>query len=279
MPHSGWIRSTWAATHPGPTLVVTALSAALGAAAGLDPARLAVLTAAVFAGQVSVGLSNDAIDAGRDAAAGRPDKPVATGALEPTTAMAGAAAAAAAAVALTAVLGWGALAAHATALALAWAYNAGVKSTPASIVPFLISFGLFPSIATLAAPVPQVAPGWATVAGGALGAAVHLTNVLPDLEDDRATGVRGLPHRMGARASAVAAACGVLGGAIAVLLGAGGGLATGAPPLVWLFLAAVAVIAVLVAVRVFTRPPDRVAFRLVLLAALLLAVELVILSF
>lgn len=279
MPHSRWIRSTWGATHPGPTLVVTLLSLALGAAAGLDPVRLGVLTVAVFAGQVSVGLSNDAIDAVRDAAVGRSDKPVASGAVGVRAAMTGAVAALAAAVALSTALGWWALAAHATALASAWAYNAGLKATPASIVPFLISFGLFPSIATLAAPVPAPAPVWASAAGAALGAAVHLTNVLPDLEDDRATGVRGLPHRVGARASAVAAAIGIVAGAGAVLLGAGDGSVTDAPPVAWLFLFGVAAIAILTAVRVFARPPDRIAFRLVLLAALLLATELVILSF
>ena len=257
--------------------MVTALSFALGAAAGLEPARLAVLAAAVFAGQVSVGLSNDAIDAGRDAAVGRSHKPVAAGALAARTAMAGAVAAVVAAVALSVALGWGALAAHAAALAFAWAYNAGLKSTLASIVPFLFSFGLFPSIATLATADPHLAPTWATAAGAALGAAVHLTNVLPDLEDDRATGVRGLPHRIGARASAVTAAFGVLAGAGAVLLGGGG--AAGAPLPAWLFFAGVGTTAVLVAVRVFASPPDRVAFRLVLLASLLLAAELVILSF
>lgn len=279
MPHSGWIRSTWGATHPGPTLVVTALSLALGMAAGLDPVRLGGLTAAVFAGQVSVGLSNDALDAARDAAVGRPDKPVAAGALGVRAAMTGAVGALAAAVAFSAALGWWVLAAHAIALAFAWAYNAGLKGTPASIVPFLISFGLFPSIATLAARVPEPAPLWATAAGAALGAAVHLTNVLPDLEDDQATGVRGLPHRLGARTSAVAAAVGVVAGAGAVLLGAGDGSPVDAPPVAWLFLAGVAAIAALTAVLVFARPSDRIAFRLVLLAALLLAAELVILSF
>ena len=49
--------------------------------------------------------------------------------------------------------------------------------------------------------------------------AVHLTNVLPDLEDDAATGVRGLPHRLGPRASAVVAAVALIVGAVAVLLG------------------------------------------------------------
>jgi 1,4-dihydroxy-2-naphthoate octaprenyltransferase len=35
-------------------------------------------------------------------------------------------------------------------------------------------------------------------AGALLGVAAHVTNVLPDLADDAATGIRGLPHRLGA---------------------------------------------------------------------------------
>ena len=37
------------------------------------------------------------------------------------------------------------------------------------------------------------------VAGALLGVGAHLVNALPDLADDEATGVRGLPHRLGPR--------------------------------------------------------------------------------
>ena len=69
----------WRASHPGPTLVVSALALILGLSVGLDAPRLALLVGAVFAGQLSVGWSNDAIDARRDLAVGRADKPVARG--------------------------------------------------------------------------------------------------------------------------------------------------------------------------------------------------------
>ena len=35
------------------------------------------------------------------------------------------------------------------------------------------------------------------VTGALLGVGAHLLNALPDLADDEATGVRGLPHRLG----------------------------------------------------------------------------------
>jgi 4-hydroxybenzoate polyprenyltransferase len=264
------VRALWGATHPGPTLVVTALSLALGVAAGLEAGRLAVLVVAVFAGQVSVGLSNDAIDAARDIAVGRTDKPVASGAVTPERALAAAVASVVLALALSVPLGPGLVAAHTIALASAWAYNAGLKSTPFSLLPFLVSFGLFPSFATLALPHPEVAAPWASLAGVALGAAVHLTNVVRDLDDDRATGVRGLPHRLGARVSVVVAAAGIVVGAVAVFTGSGGGI-VGAVFFVAVILVAVATIALAV-----SRAPGRAVFQLTMLAALLLAVHLVV---
>ena len=109
-------------------------------------------------------------------------------------------------------------------------------------MPFLVSFGIFPSLATLALPDPRVAAGWGWIAGAALGAAVHLTNVLPDLDDDERTGVRGLPHRIGPRASAVVAAVGIVAGAVAVLVGSSGGDARRAcRRSAWVFFAAVVV--------------------------------------
>lgn len=266
----GVARELWASTHPGPTLVVTALSLALGVAAGVDPARLVLLVAAVFAGQVSVGLSNDAIDGARDAAVGRTDKPIAGGAVTAGTALAVAVSAVVVALALSAPLGSGLVAAHAIALASAWGYNAGLKSTPLSIAPFLLSFGLFPSFATLSTSAPELAAPWATAAGAALGAAVHLTNVVRDLDNDRLTGVRGLPHRLGARASVLLAAVGIVVGALVVLLGAG------ASALGILFFVAVVVVALATAVLVLVRAAGRGVFQLTMLAALLLAAQLVV---
>lgn len=263
------VEALWGATHPGPTLVVTALSLALGIAAGVEPARLALLVVAVFAGQVSVGLSNDAIDGARDAVVGRTDKPIAGGAVTPERALAVAVASLVVAIVLSLPLGPGLLAAHAIALASAWAYNAGLKSTPFSIAPFLLSFGLFPSFATLSLPDPELAAPWASLAGAALGAAVHLTNVVRDLDDDRRTGVRGLPHRLGARASVVLAAVGITVGAVAVLFG------TDATTVGTVFFVAVLTVAATAVVAVMVRPPGRAVFQLTMLAALLLAAELV----
>lgn len=265
----------WRSSHPGPTSIVTLLALALGWWAGLDPARIALLALAVFAGQLSVGISNDAIDAPRDRVASRPDKPVARGEVGLRTAWIAAIGALVAALVLSALLGWAMLAAHALALGSAWAYNIRLKSTAVSIVPFLVSFGILPSLATLSAPQPAVAPPWTWIAGAAFGAAVHLTNVLPDLEQDSATGVRGLPHRLGPRAATAVAAGAVVAGAVAVLIGSSGGEESGASALSWVLFGAVVAVAAATLALAFLRPPSRTLFRLVMLAAVLLAVQAV----
>ena len=73
------VRGLVLACHPGPAAVVTVVAAVLAASVGYPLPRLAVLTAAMLADQLSVGWSNDAIDAGRDRAVARLDKPIAVG--------------------------------------------------------------------------------------------------------------------------------------------------------------------------------------------------------
>ncbi|KAA9108373.1 UbiA family prenyltransferase [Microbacterium rhizomatis] len=259
-------------THPGPSLVVTAIAVALGIATGLEAWRVVVLGLAILSGQLSVGLSNDAIDARRDRIAQRPDKPLARGAASVRSAWIAAFGCVFAALVLSALLSWWMLAAHAIALASAWSYNAWLKSTAFSVVPFIVSFGLLPSLVTLAAAQPRPAAGWAWVAGGAIGIAVHLTNVLPDLDEDAKTGVHGLPHRLGRTASAVVAAAALIAGASAVLIGPIP--AAGPTPIAWTAFVLATGIAVGGMVLALVRAPGRWIFRLVMLAALMLCVAL-----
>ena len=264
------IVALWRSSHPGPSVVVTLVAVTLGIASGLEPWRIVVLGLAILFGQLSVGISNDAIDAPRDTATGRSDKPIARGDVSLRAAWVAASGAVVLALVLSCVLSWAMGLAHAIALASAWAYNAGLKSTPISVLPFIVSFGLLPSLVTLSADPPSAAAAWAWVAGAALGIAIHLTNVLPDLEDDAQTGVRGLPHRLGRRVSAVIAAVALVVGAVAVLLGPDAGVTVfGA-----IAFAGVVVIAVAGLVLALVRPPGRWVFRLVMLAALLLCVQL-----
>lgn len=209
------------ACHPGPTVVVTAIGSALGAGAGAGPPRVALLAAALLAGQLSVGWSNDWLDAARDRTAGRTDKPTVSAGLDPRTLRAAALMAAGVCIALSLALGPRAAAAHLVAVALAWSYNARLKATAWSWVPYAGAFGLLPAVAVLAVPGAGLPAGWLVAAGALLGTGAHVANVLPDLEDDVATGVRGLPHRLGRRASGVLAPALLLLGCVVAVLGPG----------------------------------------------------------
>ncbi|HEX7307637.1 UbiA family prenyltransferase [Lentzea sp.] len=193
-------------SHPLPALAVTAVATALVVTTGRSLGGLAAVAAAVLAGQLSVGWLNDLLDAGRDARVGRRDKPVAAGAISRRAVAVATAVAAVSAVLLSLLSGVDATLVHVVMLCSAWAYDLGVKATALSVAPYVISFGLLPAFVTLGGPGGQWPPLWLVAAAALLGSAAHFANVLPDLEDDAATGVRGLPHRLGKTASAVAAA-------------------------------------------------------------------------
>lgn len=252
------------ATHPGPAVAVTVVAGLLALAAGVPAGRAALVTAAVLAGQVSIGWSNDWLDADRDRAVARADKPVVQGAVAPALLRTLAVGSAAAAVVLSLLLGLVPGLLLLVLVASGWAYNAGLKRTAVSVLPYVTGFGALPAGVVAAAPGAPLAPWWLVTAGAALGAAAHLANVAPDLEDDLATGVRGLPHRIGARGSAVTGAV-VLGMASLVLV-----LGPDGPPTAagWAGLA-LAVPAVVVAALAGTRRFRRLAFPAVMLLTVL----------
>lgn len=199
-------RTLLAASHPGPSVVVTGVAVALGGAEGRSPAGLAAVGAAVLSGQLSIGWHNDWLDAERDRRSARRDKPVARGAI-PRRVVGGAAVVAAVAVVPLSLLSGGkAAAAHLTAVALAWAYNFRLKATVLSFVPYTVAFALLAAFVSLGLPGAPGPPWWQVVAAALLGTGAHLANAAPDLDDDRATGVRGLPHRLGYRVSILTAA-------------------------------------------------------------------------
>jgi 4-hydroxybenzoate polyprenyltransferase len=206
------------ASHPEPTVAVTAIATALAAAAGLG-ARSLWVAAAFLTGQLSVGWSNDWIDAARDTRTGRTDKPVVQGDVPASTVRTAALVAAALCVPLSLALGVRAGLLHLAAVAAAWAYNARLKATALSWLPYALAFGAIPSIVVLALPGAGTAPAWATAGGALLGVGAHLCNALPDLDEDLAQGVRGLPHRLGARRSAALAAALLLAAATVLALG------------------------------------------------------------
>ena len=101
------------------------------------------------------------------------------------------------------------------------AYNLGLKATAWSWLPYAVFFGGLVVFVWLAGDGPRLPPWELPAAGALLGVGAHLVNVLPDLADDEATGVRGLPHRIGARRLPSAAVVVLAAGSLVVALGAG----------------------------------------------------------
>ncbi|MWV47696.1 1,4-dihydroxy-2-naphthoate prenyltransferase [Rathayibacter sp. VKM Ac-2803] len=270
------VRLLLASSHPGPTVTVTVLATVIAVASGHAPGIVLLVALAVVAGQLSIGLANDWIDADRDRAVGRTDKPVALGRISVGEVRAAAVGTAAIAVVLSLFLGPIAAAAHLVLVGAGWAYDAGLKRTAFSVVPFVVAFGLLPVVA-VSAGGDQLPAAWAIATGAVFGVAIHCTNVLPDLVDDAATGIRGFPHRLGLRLSGIVAFGSLVIAAVLVLVGQvvgdepvrGGGVA--------LAVAGTVVVIVLAAVGirlVLTGPPSRTLFRLVIIASLVLVVEL-----
>ncbi len=255
------------ACHPGPTLAVTMLTVLLGAAADLRPGRLGVLGLAVLAGQLTIGWSNDLVDAERDAAVGRTDKPLATGRLGVGTVRAALVVALAACAVGSFALGPAAGSAHLIlVVGSGWVYNVGLKSTIASFVPYAVAFGALPVVVQLSAVPPVVPPVWMMITGATLGTAAHLVNALPDLIDDAATAVAGLPHRLGSLRSRAVATVLLLGGTVVSIVGPG----TAPPVWVWTALVIICALTALIMIGRGATP-----FRTALAVALIDVVVLV----
>ncbi len=250
-----------AAAHLGPTVAVTLIVALLAVAADLPAGTAVIVTVAVLTGQLTIGWANDLLDAERDRAVGRVDKPIAAGRVSQSVVQASLAGAAAVCVVLSVAAGPRTALVHLLlVVGMGQAYNLGLKATVWSWVPYAVAFGSLPAVVTLAADDPTSAPWWMLTAGATLGVGAHLLNALPDLADDERTGVRGLPHRLGAHRSRLLAAALLAAASLAAGLGP-----AGAPGV--LVVAGLALGAVLVLAAVVGR--GRLPFQAAMLLALL----------
>jgi 4-hydroxybenzoate polyprenyltransferase len=233
------------AAHFGPSVAVTAIVALLALAVELPASRGVVVTVAVFTGQLTIGWGNDLLDVDRDREVGRADKPLANRDLTSSVALRCLIVAAVACVVLSLLAGWRSGATHlALLVAFGHLYNFYFKATLWSWLPYAVAFGSLPAVVSLANSPPQWPPTWMVGTAATLGVAAHFLNTLPDFEDDAATGVRGLPHRLGAiRSRLIATALLVLASAVAVLGPAGA-------PAAWAW-TALAVVVALAAIALF----------------------------
>lgn len=224
------LRGLLLASHPAPTVAVTTVVVLLAAATDRPAGWVGGIGLAVLLGQLSVGWSNDALDATRDAQVGRTAKPVVAGLVPARVLLRLAAAAAVAALGVSALVSsLAGVACHALLLGAAWAYNAGLKSTPFSLLAYAVGFGALPGFVTYGLDPGQRPTWWLVTAGALLGVAAGLANAAPDVEDDTRTGVRGAVVRLGARRARLLCALTVVGATAVLVLGGGVSAAAGRP--------------------------------------------------
>ncbi|MGX6603631.1 UbiA family prenyltransferase [Micromonosporaceae bacterium Da 78-11] len=209
-------------SHPEPGGAVTAAMTLLAVGVGHRGWAILGVLAAVGATQLAVGWVNDWLDADRDRRSGRRDKPVAVGEISPRTVGVSGLVAALAIPLLGLPFGLTATVLISLVGIFALLYDWPLKSTVFSVVPYLVAFGLLPAFVVVALPGHPAPPAWLVAAGALLGGGAHFANVLPDLADDAATGVRGLPHRLGAAGSQVAAGVLLLSATLTLVFGPAG---------------------------------------------------------
>jgi 4-hydroxybenzoate polyprenyltransferase len=220
------VRALLIASHPGPSLAITAMATVLAAEAAPSGFGPVLVAPAMLAGQLSVGWSNDACDAARDVAAGRTDKPVARGEISVRSLWVAAVVSVVAALAMSAAISLLTMGILALLVGAGWAYNLGLKSTPWSGVMYLLGFGPLPAYAASTLPGQPPPRFWVCVAAALVGLGAHFVNVLPDLTADLSSGVRGLPQLVAARWGPGAARA----AALVLLLSASGLLVVEASP-------------------------------------------------
>ncbi len=264
--------------HPGPTVAVTVLAALLAFAFSGPWAVTATVVIAVLSGQLVIGWSNDLIDADRDRADARADKPLAGAQVRSRTVLSALVAAAVVCLMTSLALGWLASVIHLVLLVgSGLAYNLGLKATLWSFVPYAVAFGSLPAVVWLAVAeagaggsnaVSGAPPAWMLLVGALLGVGAHLLNVLPDLADDERHGIRGFPHRLGHRRSQLLAPALLATGTIVVVL------ASGELTRWWSLIVLVGTVALaIVAARGTGETPFRAAIALAVLTAATLVVN------
>jgi len=192
------------AAHFGPTLIVTTIS--FGFALNYwweGPAY--VIAFGVFTGQLVVGWSNDLYDFDDDLKHQRSKKPLVSGLITkeylqkwlrfmvPFSFVAN----------LLGPLGIKGGSVYMLGIACGVAYNFYFKFSALSPLPYAIAFAALPSSVAISKDINP--PMWMLVGGALFGMAAHFINVIKDMDQDQASGINGLPQRLG-KAKSIAAA-------------------------------------------------------------------------
>ncbi len=205
------------ASHFGPNLLVTFISLFFALLYWWEGPAI-VIAIGVFCGQLVVGWSNDVIDYKDDLLHNRQKKPLVSGQislgllqnfLRVMTPLA-------IVINLFGPLGFVGGGLSVLAIGLAVAYNFYFKFTIFSWLPYAIAFGALPSCMALSK--EQAPELWMWLGGALLGTAAHFLNVVKDMDEDRVSGIKGLPQKLGTKASVVTAIALIALAAVVILL-------------------------------------------------------------
>lgn len=165
------------------------------------PAILAAF--GIFLGQLLVGWSNDLKDYPDDSKHNRRSKPLVAGQIKEGQLLTAVKIVAPIAVIfnLFGPLGFRGGAIYLFGVGMGVAYNFYFKSTYLSPLPYALAFAALMSSLVIA--TDRSVPMWLISVGSLLGVAAHFANVLKDLDQDLASGIKGLPQRLGKRSSRV----------------------------------------------------------------------------
>ncbi len=192
------------ASHFGPTLIVTTIGWIFGNYYWWEgPAY--VIAFGIFCGQLVVGWSNDLYDYQDDLAHQRTKKPLVAGLITPgylrkwiyfMTPCAFL-------INLFGPLGIKGGLVYMLGIACGIGYNLYFKFNAASPLPYAIAFAALPSSIAISKEITP--PVWMWLGGALFGMAAHFINVIKDMDQDQASGINGLPQRLGKKGSILAA--------------------------------------------------------------------------
>ncbi len=199
------VRDLLKASHFIPSLIVSSIAFAFGIHYWWEgPAYVIAFT--VFTGQLVVGWSNDLYDFADDQKHQRLNKPLVSGVITekylrswlifmvPFSLV----------VNILGPLGFKGGLLYWLGIGCGVAYNFYFKFTFLSPLPFAVAFAILPSCIAISKDVTP--PLWMWLGGALLGCAAHFVNVLKDLDQDRASEIKGLPQIVGKKASIAIAA-------------------------------------------------------------------------
>ena len=192
------------ASHFGPSLLVTSLSYFF-AQLYWQPGSALVIALGFFSGQLIVGWSNDLIDYADDLSHRRVNKPLVAGLITRKFLQSwlGVMIPVALVINLFGPLGF--VGGGLSIFAIIWAlgYNFYFKFNIFSPLPYAVAFAILPSC--MAFSQDKTPPTWMWLGGALFGMAAHFLNVLKDMDQDHASGIKGLPQRCGKTGSIIAA--------------------------------------------------------------------------